>query len=78
MLLIQGELPRDVWYGKVLSIDRATNEADVVFFVEKDHHSGRFERETLGTTATNTVSLDSITGIAQGQWIRTNCWQKTI
>lgn len=42
MLLIQGELPRDVWYGKVLSIDRATNEADVVFFVEKDHHSGRF------------------------------------
>ena len=63
--------------GMVLSIDRATNEADIVFFVKKDHHSGRFERETLGRTAINTVSLDSIT-VAQGQWIRTNCWHKTI
>ena len=40
MLLIQGELPRDVWYGRLLSIDRARNEADIVCFVEKDPNCG--------------------------------------
>ena len=78
MLLIQGEHPGDVWYGKVLSIDRARHEVDIVFFVEKHHHPGRFERETLGRVAINTVSLDSVTGVAQGQWVSTNCWLKTI
>ena len=51
---------------------------DIVFFVGKHHHPGRYKRETLGGTAVNKVSLDSVTGVAQGQWISTNCWQKNI
>ena len=43
MLLIQGEVPGDVWYGEVPSIDRTRHEVDVVFFVEKHRHVGRFE-----------------------------------
>ena len=78
MLLIQGEHPGDVWYGKVLSIDRAKHEVEIVFFVEKRHHLCRFERETYGKAAVNTVSLDSVTGVAQGQWISTNCWLKNM
>ena len=77
MLLIQGEHPGDVWYGKVLSIDRAKHEVEIVF-VEKRHHPGRFERETYGRAAVNTVSLDSVTGVSQGQWISTNCWLKNM
>lgn len=78
MLLIQGEHPRDVWYGKVLSIDRAKHEVEIVFFVEKRHHPGRFECETYGRAAVNTVSLDSVTGVAQGQWISAKCWLKNM
>ena len=67
MLLIQGEHPGDVWYGKVLSIDRAKHELEIVFCVEKCHHPGRFKRETYGRAPVNTVSLDSVTGAgAQG------------
>lgn len=77
MLLIQGEFPGDIWHGKVSSINRARHQVDVFFFVEK-HHPGRFERETFGRAATNTVSLDSVTGVACGHWISANCWQKTI
>ena len=78
MLLIQGEHPGDVWYGKVPSIERAKHEVEIVFFVEKGHHPGRFERETYRRAAVNTVSLDSVTGVAQGQWISTNCWLKNM
>ena len=63
---------------KAVNIDRERHEVDIVFFVKKRHHPGRFERETLGRTAVSKVSLDTVTGVAPGQWINTNCWQKTI
>ena len=78
MLLIQGEHPGDVCYGKVLSIERAKHEVEIVFYVKKRHHPGRFERETSGREAVNTVSLDSVPGVAQGQWISTKCWLKNM
>lgn len=55
MLLSQGEHPGDVWYGKVLSIDRAKHEAEIVFFVEKRHHPGRFECETWKSSCKHSV-----------------------
>ena len=78
MLLIQGELSGDIWYGKALNVAWERLVVDIVFFVEKHHHPGRYKRETLGRTAVNKVSLDSVTGVAQGQWIGRNCWQKNI
>ena len=78
MLFIQGEHPGDVWYGKVLSIDRAKHEVEIVYFVEKRHHPGRLQQETYGRAAVNTVSVDSVTGVAQGQWISANCWLKNM
>ena len=37
MLCIQGEEPKDVWHGKVVSINRERNEVDVYFYIEKWH-----------------------------------------
>lgn len=78
MLLIQGEEPGDVWYAKVISVDRARQTIDVYFYVERHQDSGRFVRETIGRTARNTVSFDSIIAVVHGQWINANCWEKAI
>lgn len=53
MLLIQGEEPGDVWYAKVISVDRARQTIDVYFYVERHQDSGRFVWETIGRTARN-------------------------
>ena len=42
---------------KAVSIERERPQVDIVFFVKKCHHPGRFERETLGRSAVNKVSL---------------------
>lgn len=78
MLLIQGEEPVDVWHGKVVSINKDRNEVDVYFYVEKRSDPNKFVRETFGRLARNTVSFDSIIGVATGSWISANCWQRNI
>ena len=78
MLLIQGEEPGDVWYGKVVNINRERKEVDVYFCIEKPHDPSKFVRETLGRQARNTVSFGSITAVATGNWISANCWQKMV
>lgn len=75
MLLIQGEVPGDTWYGKVLSIDGVQN-VDVYFFVEKAQQPNVYVRETPGRAARNTVLMDAVIGVAHGHWINANCWQK--
>jgi len=78
MLCIQGEEPGDVWHGKVVSISRERNEVDVYFYVEKQHEPNKFVCETFGRLARNTVSFDSVIGVATGRWISANCWPKNI
>ena len=75
MLLIQGEVPGDTWYGKVLSID-GVQSVDVYFFVEKSQQPSVYVRERPGRAARNTVSMDSVIGVARGHWINANCWQR--
>lgn len=78
MLLIQGENQGDIWYGRVLSVDLSNKAVDVYFFVEKHQHPNRFVRESFSRQARNTVLFDSIIGIANGQWISANTWQKLV
>jgi len=76
MLLIQGENQGDIWYGRALSVDLHNKTVEVYFYVEKNRHPNRFVRENLSRQAKNTVFFDSIIGIANGQWINSNTWQK--
>ena len=69
ILLIQGEEPRDVWHGKVHSVNNERKEVDVYFYVEKQHDPNKLVRETFGSVARNTVSFESIIGIENSSWI---------
>ena len=78
MLLIQGEQPGDIWYGKVLSIDWVRQTVDVYFFIERRQQPHRFVRETFGRAARNMVSFESVLAVADGNWIDSNSWEETV
>ena len=74
MLLIQGELLHDIWFGHVQSVDHCQRAVDVFFFIENSRHKNVCVRETQGRHARNIVSWHSVIGIASGKWIfRTQC-----
>ena len=79
MPLVQGKGKGDIWFGKVLSVDFPNNSVTVYFSVNKgqDSFPNSFVGESISREARNTVSLDAIIGIADGQWISTNTWQKS-
>lgn len=70
MLLIQGQLNHDIWYGHAQSVDFSRETVDVFFYVQSTCHSNPnvFVREVNGRRARNTVKFDSLLGIAEGNW----------
>lgn len=76
MLLIQGELLHDVWFGHAQSVDQCETTVDVFFFVESSRHKNLYVRETQGRHGRNTVSWHSVIGIASGKWISHSQWRK--
>lgn len=76
MLIIQGQFPDDLWYGKVVGIDHERQTVDVYFFVKKPPNDNILVREVIGRGAKNTVSWDCVISIAEGLWVNANCWEK--
>jgi len=48
MLLIQGELLHDIWYGHVQSVNTVQGTVDVYFYVESATKKDVFKRESQG------------------------------
>ena len=78
MVLIQGEQLHDIWYGHIQRVDRINRTVDVFFYIESKRHNNVYVRKTVGRHARNTVPLDSVIGIANGQWINQSNWQKQL
>lgn len=76
MLSIQGELFHEIWFGHVQSVDHCQRTVDVFFFVESNRHKNLFVREMQGRHGRNTVSWDSVIGIASGEWVSRTQWRK--
>ena len=76
MLSIQGELFHEIWFGHVQSVDHCQRTVDVFFFVESTRRKNLFVSETQGRHGRNTVSWDSVIGIASGEWISHTQWRK--
>lgn len=76
MLLIQGELVHEFWFGHVQSVDYCQRTVDVFFFVESSRHKNLYVRETHGRHGRNTVSWHSVIGIASGDWSSHTQWRK--
>lgn len=68
MVNIRGD-DDDVWFAHVLSVDPSFKTCRIHFYIESYTTSGKFIRETLGRSATETVHWDTIIGIASGQWV---------
>ena len=76
MLSIQGELFHEIWFGHVQSVDHCQRTVDVFFFIESNRRKNLFVRETQGRHGRNTVSWDSVIGIASGEWVSHTQWRK--
>jgi len=76
MLSIQGELIHEIWFGHVQSVDKCRRTVDVYFFVESNRHKNLFVRETQGRHGRNTVSWNTVIGIASGEWVSHTQWRK--
>ena len=82
MLLIQGQLNNEIWYGHAQDVDYLTKTVDVFFYIESPRltHSNQhvFVRETPGRRARNTVQWESLIGVAEGQWSSHSTWMRTV
>jgi len=78
MVLVQGESLQDIWHGHVHRVDYRRHTVEVFFFVKRCQSVNRYVREVQGRGALNTVSWDSIIGIAQGEWKSSSTWIKAL
>ena len=57
MVLVQGHSIDEIWYGKVVKIDRKSEIVFVSFFIKSKHDVSLFERESVGRASINCVSV---------------------
>lgn len=74
MVQICGE-DDDIWYGHILEVNEDTRICQVHFYTEDPTCTRRYQRETHGREARESISWDSLIQCVKGTWERSR-WRK--